>query len=560
MYDSKKHIWVADCQDKELMRWAMEPATEKQPESRFLRADAILSEHRRGSEAADGVYLMEEAAKADYAPAVYGMGQMFQWGWAVRRDRKRALEYYRKAAELGYEPAVTAIANVRRQRNRAIAAFTSAAVLCAVAVCVFVHFLPELTGKRVITVNKETELSEPATLEEFTDEIMELIRENDDYLVVSGQVSTNRVLLRFDGNRIDLSDFLASRVIARDDNLIVIQFATEEEANRCLEELSNMDGVRYAGMDSYDIAEKGSDGSDLPIVTDVSNTSSYNSWGVADMGLDQLSAYCAANCSDRSVIVAIIDSGVLPGVDADSRLLPGIKLSEGTDSTTDPDMHGTHVAGIVFDGTRDTTVQILPIDYTVREINPTTGEIEHYASIQTLDLALQYAIREGASVINFSQGSQHNEIAPRLISDVVAQGIVFVQAAGNETADTMSDESTTCPSELQCSLIVGAYNIDHEICSFSNYGDSVDVCAPGEEIYSWYFQDPMSLIPLQGTSMAAPHVSALAGLVKLMYPDATPAQVELYIKDYCRINRNPTAYATGLYGAGAPDATGFIEN
>ena len=107
-------------------------------------------------------------------------------------------------------------------------------------------------------------------------------------------------------------------------------------------------------------------------------------------------------------------------------------------------------------------------------------------------------------------------------------------------------------------IVVAAYDENHGIAWFSNYGSTVDVAAPGAEVYSQYYADEGRLVPLMGTSMAAPHVAALAALVKMIYPDATLAHVELYIKDYSR-NTNQDAYDPGLYGAGAAGATAFIE-
>ena len=68
------------------------------------------------------------------------------------------------------------------------------------------------------------------------------------------------------------------------------------------------------------------------------------------------------------------------------------------------------------------------------------------------------------------------------------------------------------------------------------------------------------LAQIQGTSMASPHVAALVGLIKAIHPEATTQTIEKNIKDYCRTFRNPKAYATGRYGAGAPDATVFCED
>ena len=69
--------------------------------------------------------------------------------------------------------------------------------------------------------------------------------------------------------------------------------------------------------------------------------------------------------------------------------------------------------------------------------------------------------------------------------------------------------------------------------SFSNYGYSVDVCAPGLGIYSSTLNGNYEY--RSGTSQAAPHIAAIAAMLKLSNPDFTPEQIENLIKSYCKI-------------------------
>lgn len=542
MYNRDDHTWVSDCKDQELLRWCREPANAERPEAKFLRASELLSQHRRGSEAAEAVLLMEQAAKEEYPPAVFAMGQMFQWGWAVHRDTKRAAELYRRAAALGDKNAEKALAEVRHRRIMTAAAAIAAAAACIALTLAAWRFLPELGKRHVILVHDDTVLAQTSTLEEFSAELQQLIAANDDELVISGQVSTNRILLRFDGGRLDLSDYLAKRVIAREDDLVVVQFSGEEEARRCLEELARTPGIVFAEMDEYVLAQDGL--LTLQIAGILNPQSDCDSWGVADMGLDRLSEYVAEQYPDRDLIVAVVDGGAVAGSKFAHRFLPGCNIVTGGDIV--PDEHGTHVAGTIADGTRGTNIRIMSIDI---------FNGEDSCSNSAVALGVEYAVKAGAQVINMSLGSaSHSALKESAVTEALEAGVVVVKSAGNNGADT----ATSCPAELSEPIVVGAYDAEHNIAGFSNYGDSVDVCAPGVDILSQYYLDDKTLISLDGTSMAAPHVSALAALVRMIYPDATPAQVELYITDYCR-NTNPEMYDTGLYGAGAPDAAAFIE-
>lgn len=111
-------------------------------------------------------------------------------------------------------------------------------------------FLPERPPEGIL-VHEDTHLTETATFEEFNSALSELIRSYDDELVVSGQRSTNRLLLKFEGPGIDLSDFPAAEIIADSDNYLVVQFESEEEAQRCLDALTAMDGILFVDTDEY---------------------------------------------------------------------------------------------------------------------------------------------------------------------------------------------------------------------------------------------------------------------------------------------------------------------
>ena len=552
MYDKKSHKWRSDCSNEDLLKWSKEPGNQDQPESRFIRASELLSKSRRGGDVAEAVELMELAAKQGYPEAMFAMGQMYYWGWAVHKDKKLGMEWYRKAAQMKCEPAQKELDALKRRRIINITSVCAGVLAVLVLAAGAVYMLSGMSEMRVIKVHKNTELVEVPTLNDFIGEVADLVAQYDDELVISGQVSTNRLILRLDGNKLDLSDFMADRVVARDDNIIVIQFSSEEEARRCQEELRKLDSIVYADMDEYtvEIEELREEDSSLSIIDSVYNTKDYNSWGIADMGIDQLRDYVIENFPDRVVDIAIIDTGVAGYVAYYDNVVETFNVVTG-ESTHVPHEHGTHVTGIVLDGVYGTGARIHCLDVN----NGGVG-----SSILTSILAFDMSIEVGVDVINRSMGSpQHVDAMVDAVQRAADAGIVVVVSAGNDAIEVNGATTHNCPKEVEDIIVVGAYDIDHNETWFTNYGSTVDVCAPGETIYSFDYEEEGMLIPLDGTSMAAPHVTALAALVKLINPDATPAEVEQGIKDYSRTYRNPDLYATGMYGAGAPDATRFIE-
>lgn len=537
MYDQQARKWRSDCESEELLRWCREPANSGRPEACFLRASHLLSQGDRGEHLSEAMALLEQAG--DYPDALCARGQLCQWGWGVHKDKKEALEWYCRAAALGSEPAKEALARLRRRRLIAAGSLLAAAVCLCVAVST--PFLLARAAQRIIKVHPVSQLLETVTNEEYREEIRELINQYDTDEVRAGKACTNRVVLEFEGNRLDLSSYPADKVIAMEDNRVVLQFSSEDEAQRCVEELSRLDTVIYAVMDEYTTQIDAS-----PRADGTGQQDGHYSWGVVDLGMDRLSAYVAEQCGDQELIVAVVDQGVAPWPRNLPRLLEGQNMVTGKAGTSNPGPHGTHVAGTVLDGTKGTGVKVLSVDV----FNSADGTTTALMVANGVD----YAVEQGASVINMSLGGSnpgHTPIKERAIQRAVDAGVTVVIAAGNDGADA----TTYCPSCMEDAIVVGAYDINREAADFSNWGDSVDVCAPGVDILSDSHLDETELVSMNGTSMASPHIAALAGLMRLLYPDAAPAQIEQYMKDYCK----DYGLSSG-YGEGIPNATAFIED
>lgn len=548
MYDKKQKKWISDCNTDELKRILNNPELTEDNDTLFLKASEYLSDIKKAENVVQSVAIIEELAKNNHLPSVFAMGQMFYYGWAVSKDRKKALEWYNKAADSGYAPAIQALSEIKKAKTtKIISAIVSLSVITALIAGVI--YFTVISGLQIIKVNDRTDLTKVTTTDEFASEIRDLISNYDDELVISGKASSNRILIKFEGNKLDLSDFLADKVIARENNIVIIQFSDEEEAKRCLEILKKEKNIIFAEEDGYNFSSDtvSEEYCTLSLIGSPEPTDRYASWGVADMGLDRLSEYVRNNFSDREVIVAVIDTGARPHSVFAGRYIKGINAVTGTDVF--PAEHGTHVAGTVLDAANCENIYVWSID---------VFNGSKYASSLAIGLALEMAIAIDVDVINMSLGGPCNGYEDSIIKEAIDAGITIVAAAGNETID--STKNSCCPAHIEEIITVGAYDINHNIAYFSNYGDCLDVCAPGVEIWSLsHIQDNM-IHPLQGTSMASPHIAALAALLKAIYPDAKPDEIETMIKASCRTFTNSKAYSSGKYGAGAPDATIFIES
>ncbi|UOE95774.1 S8 family serine peptidase [Alkalihalobacillus sp. LMS39] len=178
--------------------------------------------------------------------------------------------------------------------------------------------------------------------------------------------------------------------------------------------------------------------------------------------------------------------------------------------------HGTHVAGIIgakMDGKGVTgvapNVKIMPIN--VFYGNGTTADF--------VAAGIEYAVDNGADIINLSLGSPYySYIVDYYTSYALSKGVLVIAASGN------SDTSRPMYPAAHGSVVaVSATNKNDVITSFSNYGNYIDVSAPGQSIYSTKINGKYG--NFDGTSMAAPVVSGVAALIKSRNPYLSPHEV-----------------------------------
>ena len=133
-----------------------------------------------------------------------------------------------------------------------------------------------------------------------------------------------------------------------------------------------------------------------------------------------------------------------------------------------------------------------------------------------------YAIETQANIINCSWGSpSFNGYTQNLINAAYSEGILTVCAAGND--DYWTPPYLNYPSAYPNALAVASTDPNDHLSSFSNYGNWVDICAPGSNIYSTWAQS--SYANLSGTSMASPITAGCAALLYAQNPSATAEQV-----------------------------------
>lgn len=280
-------------------------------------------------------------------------------------------------------------------------------------------------------------------------------------------------------------------------------------------------------------------------------------WGVKK--IEATSVWANTKKSTDKVIVAVIDSGMdvnhpelqaslaineleeINGEDDDGNGLIddryGYDFYSNTYEVSDYTGHGTHVSGII--GAQHSVGHVLGVAPDVRILPIAFIGRDGGGSVNAAINAIRYAASQNAKVINASWGGPNCSL--QLKEEIVSlaeQNVIFVSAAGNSGNDLDIFPEYPAAFVIDNQITVGASTYDDKTAAFSNYGDLVDIVAPGANIVSTYppeydefdeFLDGMT--SQNGTSMAAPFVSAAAALLWSQAPDATYIEIKQALLD-----------------------------
>lgn len=275
-----------------------------------------------------------------------------------------------------------------------------------------------------------------------------------------------------------------------------------------------------------------------------------NCWGqtrVAQVALNLDGSYAASAKAGAGVTAYIVDTGIyLAHSEFEGRATFGFK-AESDWSDTDANGHGTHVASTVGGKTYGIAKAV---DLVAVKVLGDDGSGSTAGVIAGIDyVAQQHQARGKPSTANLSLGGGFSSALNRAVQNAVNAGVVFVVAAGNEDDDAC-DYS---PASSSAAITVGATDIgdlngvELDVRSvFSNYGECVDIFAPGSLITAAWIGGPTKLATISGTSMACPHVCGLASLFLADAPASSPADIrhqllQLSTKDVIRMECSNSA-------------------
>ena len=254
------------------------------------------------------------------------------------------------------------------------------------------------------------------------------------------------------------------------------------------------------------------------------------------------------------VDIAILDTGV--NAHADLTIAGGVNCTSDTGcvagSYADAHSHGTHVAGTA--AAKDNGIGVVGTApgarvWAVKVLGDNGGGYLSWF-MAGLDWV---AARGDIEVVNASLGGGRYAPVDTAIANATAAGVVVVVAAGNEAQDAANVSPASSPNAITVSAYAdydGAPGAlggggDDTFASFSNYGESVDVAAPGVGILSTSHTG--GYVSMSGTSMASPHVAGAA---------ATYIATHAVEKSATRWETVLSAFR-GAWGAGQQSSCGF---
>jgi serine protease len=297
------------------------------------------------------------------------------------------------------------------------------------------------------------------------------------------------------------------------------------------------------------------------------------------------------------VVVAVVDTGVLMGhPDLQGQLTgngydfildPAVSRDGTGGIDPDPDdpgdggspgsssFHGTHTAGTIAAATNNGRgvagvgwrTRVMPIRVLGRGGGTLYDLLQGVRYAAGLPNDAGIILARPADIINMSLGGgSYSQAAQDVFDQVRAKGIVLIAAAGNE-----SSRAPSYPAAHAGVISVSAVNISSALASYSNYGPSIDVAAPGgdsgdldgdgysDRVWSTCGDDSSGVIQFNyaaynGTSMAAPHVAGVVALMKAVRPALTPAELDEWLAGGLITTDIGAPGRDDLYGHGLIDA------
>ena len=287
--------------------------------------------------------------------------------------------------------------------------------------------------------------------------------------------------------------------------------------------------------------------------SDITPMAESSPYGIAMVQADQLS-----DSNTSSMTVCITDTGY-DGDHEDLRSYQGANIAgddnDGNGNDTgnwyqDGHGHGTHVAGTIsaIGGNGTGVVGVNPSDEVGLHIVKVFNNSGSWAYGSDMVAAVDQCVAGGAKVISMSLGGSASSTSEEnAFNDAYDAGVLLIAASGNDGSASGND-AYSYPASYDSVMSVAAIDSSKSVASWSQKNSQVEIAAPGVDVLSTLPNN--SYEAWSGTSMATPHVSAVASLVWSHFPSCTNVQI--------RAALNATAEDLGASGTDESYGHGLV--
>jgi thermitase len=241
-------------------------------------------------------------------------------------------------------------------------------------------------------------------------------------------------------------------------------------------------------------------------------------WALSHINIDQL---WQSTSGGSGVLVAVLDTGIDSGHEDLSGKVAGEANFSNSLVANDLYGHGTHIAGIIA-AYRDNGLGVVGVAPQSRLLNVKVAEDDGRCRASAVAQGIIWAVDKGAQVINVSIEIREPSAAlEAAVNYAWENGAIVIAAAGNE-----GSQSPVYPAYYENVIAVAATGPDDTRALLSNYGQWVEVAAPGYDIYSTLPGNEYGY--KTGTSFATAYVS---GLAAILFDTLTDANGNGYLND-----------------------------
>lgn len=243
-------------------------------------------------------------------------------------------------------------------------------------------------------------------------------------------------------------------------------------------------------------------------------------WGIERIGAD----IAWVDSTGSAVNVAVLDTGVdLDHQDLAANIKGNYNAINPRKSAQDDHGHGTHVTGII--AAMNNEIGVVGVGHQASIYAVKVLDSTNQGSLSDILAGLQWCIDNHMQVVNMSFGALGtNQSFHDAIIAVHNAGIVQVTAAGNE-----GSSGIVYPARYPETIAVSSVNSADQLAASSSRGAEIDLAAPGVQITSTY--NDGFLTTMNGTSMAAPHVTGAVALVLAVHGALTTDEVKTKLKN-----------------------------